>query len=125
VSPETLNRLRRAAAICFGLAIITGSLSQSVAGLPFLSDKAQHFLSYAGWMALIAASPRSLPRILSYAGVVALIGLAVEGLQPFVGRERSLYDLLANLAGIAAGFSGGLVLRAKLYGSEIVSRRIG
>jgi len=117
-----LNRLRRAAVICFGLAIVAGSLT-SVPGAGVLGDKAQHFLSYAGWATLVAASPRPLARIGLYAIVIGLVGAGIEAVQPMVGREASLFDLLANLAGTAAGMAGGLILRSRLYTPEVLNRR--
>jgi len=122
---QGLNRLRRAAAVCFGLAIIVGSLSTGASGSLPLPDKLQHFLSYGGWMALVAASPRHVGRILAYAGVIVLVGLAIEAVQPFVGRQASVYDLLANLAGIAVGLAGGLALRSRLYQPGVISPQAG
>lgn len=125
MSPKALNHLRRAAVICFGLAIILGSLTKGVAGPSILSDKMQHLLSYAGWTALVAASPRGVGRILAYAAVIGLTGIAIEALQPLVGRQASLYDSLANFAGIAAGLAGGLALRSRLYDAALFSRPSG
>jgi len=115
--PETrFQNLRRAAAVCFGASIITASLISTPGGASIVPDKLQHFLAYGVWTLLVSASPRGPRRIAAYLALVAATGGAIELIQPYVGRTGSLLDMLANLAGIAAGMAGGLILRERLYG---------
>jgi len=112
---HTLHRLRQAAAVCFGLAIIVASLSTVPAGASIVSDKVQHFAAYGIWALLVTASPRGLGWITAYVLVVVATGAAIELIQPMMGRTGSWLDLAANLAGIAAGTAIGLLLRERLY----------
>ena len=77
-----------------------------------LSDKLYHVMAFAGLVfptALLYA--RSLVCILPLA---ALFGGAIELVQPYMGREAEVADVLADLVGLALGTVTGLALRACL-----------
>lgn len=94
-----------------GLAIIGGSLAPAGPGALPLGDKVLHLAAYAGWSFLVAASRRSFKRRLVYLSLVFTVGVAVEFIQPAVGRERSAWDLAANAAGIGLGFAAAMMYR--------------
>ncbi|WP_018147485.1 VanZ family protein [Henriciella marina] len=64
------------------------------------SDKAGHFL---GYFALTSIAILAFPRIPIAVLAVIIItqSAAVEVAQPFFGRTADIYDLLANLVGVA------------------------
>lgn len=85
-----------AAAIAYGT-LVPGAVSPVAAG----NDKIQHFLAFAG-----LSMPISLarPRFAIWTVVLALVyGGAIEVVQPFVGRDRSLLDLAADVLGACCG----------------------
>jgi VanZ family protein len=79
-------------------------------------DKLHHLVAYAAIVFPIAlARPRPWPLLLA---LVALWGIAIEIIQPHFGRNASLGDVAANLAGIAIGASAGLILGRRRSGSS-------
>jgi VanZ family protein len=94
------------------LALVTaGSLLPSHEPLPEILpwDKARHFLAYAGVALPIAlARPRHWGWLL-----LGLIGwsLMIECVQPLVGRDRDLRDLLANSMGVLLALAISEALR--------------
>ncbi|PZQ49697.1 MAG: hypothetical protein DI556_09505 [Rhodovulum sulfidophilum] len=93
------------------LAVVTaGSLdpAQPLPGvLPW--DKGRHFLAYAAIALPIAlARPRRWGWL-----IVALLGwsIAIEIIQPFVGRSRDIRDFLANATGVGLALLVSEVLR--------------
>jgi len=100
--------IRTSIRVLFGLAvaaIIAGSLLPGVDApeLP-ASDKWMHFGGYAVLSVLGALSFTSMRRILLVAIACFLLGAALEGAQSRIpGRQASLADAAANLAGVAAG----------------------
>lgn len=76
---------------------------------PGVNDKILHFLAHAAIAAPVClARPRFWPWIL--AGFVGW-GIMIELVQPFVGRDRSVADILANLAGTATALAASSLLR--------------
>jgi VanZ family protein len=85
-------------------------------------DKVEHFVAYAVLAAWFAGLyPRS--RYLRIALLLGLLGLVIEVLQQVMGlgREGDVRDLMADLAGIAAGLwfgaavVGGWALRVESW----------
>lgn len=112
---EFLRKIRRTLAVATGLFIIYMSLRPSLDLTEHISDKAMHFLAYGAWAAIACATPRGARRMALYAGIIFATGLAIEIIQPNVGRDKSLADLVANSLGIAAGILLALWARRRLY----------
>ena len=104
-----LLSLRQALAITcvFAAVIAYGTLYPGAVAPPGAgNDKVQHFIAFAG-----LAVPISLarPRLAIYTILTALIyGGVIEVIQPFVGRDRSVLDLAADVLG--ACFGAGLAV---------------
>ena len=93
------------------LALITWASFQpeGAVGDPGRWDKLVHLAAYA-----CVAGPVGLAwprRAWAWLGLLLAWGAAIELLQPLAGREGSLEDLLANLAGLALGAVAGWGLR--------------
>jgi VanZ family protein len=76
-------------------------------------DKLVHLIAFGaiGFAGYLAASGKwpAAPILLS-----VVLAVLLEWLQGYVpGREYSLVDCAANLAGIAAGFAAGTAIRAR------------
>lgn len=72
-------------------------------------DKLWHALAFA---ALVLPSAALNPRAIRWVVPVSLsLGLALEVIQPSVGRLTSILDFLADAAGVALGLLFGLALR--------------
>jgi VanZ family protein len=72
-------------------------------------DKLYHIAAFAALMLPAAIlNPRSLRWVLP-AGLA--LGLAIELIQPQVGRDASVFDFLADAIGLALGTAMGLSLR--------------
>jgi hypothetical protein len=72
-------------------------------------DKLYHIAAFAALILPAALlDPRGLRWVLP-AGLA--LGLAIEIIQPNVGREASAFDFLADAIGLALGFALGLALR--------------
>jgi VanZ family protein len=102
-------------AVSAALALVVTLLTLSpVASLPPApgGDKLHHFMGFAA-IALPASFAR--PRaILWIVAAVTLHGIAIEIIQPFVGRYGEALDAVANTAGAAFGGIAGAVLRGVL-----------
>ena len=112
---EFLRKIRRTLAIAIGLFIIYMSLRAGLNLTQYVSDKTMHFAAYAAWAAVACATPRGKERITLYAAIIFATGLAIEFIQPNVGRDKSMLDVLANSAGIAVGILLALRARRWLY----------
>lgn len=76
-------------------------VAQNPRNLSLPTDKIQHAIGfYVLTLTVLGAFPRRPCWLL--AGAVLLLGAAIELVQPWVGRQGSLEDVLADLAGIAA-----------------------
>ncbi len=112
---ELFRKIRRSLAITIGLFIIYMSLRSQLHLTQYVSDKTMHFVAYAAWAAVACATPRGKERITLYAAIIFATGLAIEIIQPNVGRDKSMLDLVANSLGIAAGILLALWARRWLY----------
>ena len=112
---ELFRKIRRTLAITIGLFIIYMSLRAGLNLTQYVSDKTMHFVAYAAWAAVACATPRGKERIAFYAAIIFATGLAIEFIQPNVGRDKSILDVLANSAGIAGGILLALWARRWLY----------
>lgn len=84
------------------------------------NDKLQHFLAFAG-----LSMPISLarPRWAIWTVVLALVyGGVIEVIQPFVGRDRSLLDLLADVMGASCGAGLAIALNLLLTRTRALNR---
>lgn len=72
------------------------------------SDKLHHFLAFfALALPLSFARPRLAPWIVL---VAAAYGATIELIQPYVGRDRDVFDFLADGAGAVSGAAVGVGL---------------
>ncbi len=75
-----------------------------------MSDKLGHFLAYA---AIAFTSSFGWPRRAGRAAAgLAIMGLAIETVQPFIGRSGDVADWMADLIGLAAGMTGAVLWSA-------------
>lgn len=90
---------------CLGWLAVLGFGLQPSPSLPLeLSDKAWHFLGYAGMTAAIAGFCHDRREVLLWAALAVLIGLMVELAQHLVpSRSMELADAVANTLGAASG----------------------
>lgn len=113
---EYFRKIRQPLAIVLGLFIIYMSLFTRLNLTQYISDKAMHFLAYGAWAAVACATPRGVDRLAIYAAIIFATGLAIEIVQPEMGRDKSILDLLANSAGMVVGILLALRARRLLYG---------
>lgn len=79
------------------------------------NDKTLHLLAFAALVLPMAiACPR---RLLWLVPLACAYGGAIELLQPLVGRENELWDWIADISGVAAGATFGLLMHAVLFRS--------
>jgi len=73
------------------------------------TDKTHHVIAFA---ALVLPAAFLFPRILVWTAPFAILfGGAIELVQPYVGRFRSLGDFQADMLGVLVGVLIGLLLR--------------
>ena len=115
MSDATHSSLTTAATVTLALALVIGLLTLtpiSDAGVPG-SDKAHHFLAFfALTVPLSFARPRLALWIIFAA---AAYGGAIELIQPFVGRDKDIFDFLADAAGSMSGAGVGMGLNWLRY----------
>ena len=114
---DLLRKIRRPLAVVTGLFIIYMSLRSSLNLTQHVSDKSMHFVAYATWAAIACATPSNRRHIALYAAIIFATGVAIEFIQPNVGREKSMMDVLANGLGVAAGILMAMWARRWLYTS--------
>ncbi|HEX3753832.1 MAG TPA: VanZ family protein [Rhizomicrobium sp.] len=77
--------------------------------LDLLWDKAEHFIAYFG-LAAMATLALGLSRRLIWAiAGILLLGIVLEVLQHFTGRDPDIRDVIANVLGTMAGLSAAAV----------------
>ncbi|HLS58183.1 MAG TPA: VanZ family protein [Paracoccaceae bacterium] len=82
-----------------------------------MNDKVLHCLAHAA-----IAAPVCLARPRGWLWLVAgfvLWGVAIEIMQPLVGRDRSAADVVANLAGTATAVAASGILRSLIRLSRV------
>ncbi|RMD89251.1 MAG: hypothetical protein D6807_04110 [Alphaproteobacteria bacterium] len=121
MTPLAWRWLRRLAALVIGGVVIATSLLP-LSALP-ASDKLLHLLAYGLWAVPVSVSRRHIGRIGVYLVIILAAGGLVEIVQPYVGREASLADFFANMAGIVLGGTGGLGLRHWRLRRDTLSRK--
>ncbi len=120
--------------LAIGLAIIVAVIALLVPS-PFRGRAADaifdllHFPAFAGmtWLTLRIVEWCGATRLrhrIMIAGVIALIGGLLEALQAFSGRSPSLHDLVANFAGVTAGWLVFESVRVPLR-SRVLRRSVG
>jgi hypothetical protein len=110
LTPRTLQRGFKAifAMGAVGLAILMLGPFQGLEQLFGLSDKEAHALAfYAVTNALFIVAPRTRRHDLAI--LAAAIGLIMELLQHFTGRDMSLGDFVADVIGITVAVLPGMV----------------
>ncbi len=104
--------IRRLAAFLIIFNIVTGSLYPVADSLDIgISDKLQHFIAYMALAFVLGLSSRSLAVRMVYFVLAAGLGGVIEIIQPYVGRNMSLYDFLADFAGVVCGGVLGILMR--------------
>jgi VanZ family protein len=100
---RTMTWAMRTVLLGVSLFVVAATLSGPKSALGSLaltpSDKLTHFLAFY-LIALLAAASLPSRRLWLTAACVVILGLALEFLQGFVGREPSINDALFNIAGI-------------------------
>ena len=115
---DGIGRARLAAALTIALALIVGL--GAMWPLPDLPgppgrDKTMHVLAFA---AIALPSAVLKPRMLLWIVPASLAyGIAIEIIQPLVGRERELMDLTADAIGTLSGAAAGLAMNYALFRS--------
>lgn len=106
-SPLTTLALTLTLALALVIGVLTLAPAISDASVPG-SDKTHHFLAFfALTLPLAFARPRLAPWIV--AASIAYGG-AIELIQPLVGRDGDVFDLLADAAGSLTGAAMGVGL---------------
>jgi VanZ family protein len=70
-----------------------------------VEDLILHFTAYGGLAGMAAIAWKERRRALLAVAALILMGVALEFIQSFAGRERSVADALAKCAGAALGFA--------------------
>ena len=105
------------------LCVITGTLMpgnfapMQALGRLHLSDKLEHFSAYFVLAVIPALTERTPVRIAIAIGLVGM-GVMLEYLQLFTGRDFDPYDMLANACGVSLGMLIGFGWLAIRRGAE-------
>lgn len=103
------------------LGVVVAGLALSPVSVPMPvhnADKLYHAVAFAGLSVPVSfLAPRLIPMTVI---VLAVFGGVIEVIQPYVGRECSLWDWLANVAGIAIGVIIGRTGAAMFCRSQAV-----
>ena len=118
--PSDFPRASWAVTLLIASAILTLMLSPQVLLLPGASfegvDLAYHLVAFAALMLPSAFLDPAGLKLSFPAGIT--LGALIEILQPLVGRNASGLDLIADVVGLAVGFSIGTVLRWMLLARD-------
>lgn len=105
------RRRARALVVALLAVILVASLlpGSATGGLPAGADKVAHAAGYAalGLVGARALPARSGGELAAVALAAAGLGVALELVQPLVGRDASPLDAAANAVGAAAGVAYG------------------
>lgn len=107
----SVNTLVRLMTIAVAAVVLYVALSPHVhGGPPETWDKMRHAAAFGGLMLPKALTAERLP----WRSMLGLLcfGIAIEILQPYFGRDRSAYDVLADAVGLMIGMSLGRGLYA-------------
>ena len=74
------------------------------------SDKLEHCVAYGALMGWFAFLYRRTPARLAYAIGFVAMGIAIEFIQPYTGRDFEVADMLADALGVAAGWGAALLV---------------
>jgi VanZ family protein len=90
--------------------VVWGELAPSPPpAIGLLWDKAEHFIAYFG-LAAMATLALGLSRKLAWAiAGILLLGIVLEILQHFTGRDPDIKDVIANVLGTMGGLSAAAV----------------
>lgn len=77
-------------------------------------DKASHFIGYFGLTLVGILAFPSVPLIVIGVAILAQSAL-VEAVQPYVGRSRDMYDLMANALGIGGVLAPTIIFRLREF----------
>ena len=85
------------------------------------ADKIYHFIAYAGMMIWFSQAYLAHTRW-RIAGLLIALGIAIEFIQPYTGRQFDLLDMLANSSGVLIAWwlslKGGDILSPYFNKSE-------
>lgn len=112
IPPRARTLLLIAGVIGVGFAFMESLVGNRPETIPV--DKLIHFIGYtlvAGAFALALKPKLLIPTLLVLAG----IGIAIELVQPFTGRDREVSDAITNAIAIVVGATIGLIARL-IYG---------
>jgi VanZ family protein len=111
--PANSRRYRRISlSLTFLLLVAVAIIALSPAQTPIMNvenDKLGHIVAFTALsMPCALAHPRSLFWLLP---LIILFGIAIELIQPYVGRTSDLSDVYADILGASLGTGGGLGTR--------------
>ncbi len=99
-------------AACALLLTIVACLPPSDSGTSLLPDKVQHALAFA--IAILPVALIGTRRTVRNVAIFLLcIGILIEIIQPWFGRDRSIYDVMADIVGLALGTLTGRGLQKR------------
>lgn len=107
------------------LGVVVAGLALSPVSVPMPVDnvdKLYHAVAFTGLSVPVSfLAPRLIPVTVI---VLAVFGGVIEVIQPYVGRECSLRDWVANVAGIAIGVIMGRTTAGMVCGSQALAFRM-
>jgi VanZ family protein len=74
------------------------------------NDKLSHFTTYGAVMFWFAFLYRRTPTRALYAAGFIAMGIAIEFIQPYTGRNFEVADMLADALGVFLGWGAALVV---------------
>jgi len=74
------------------------------------ADKLEHCAAYGALMLWFAFLYRRTPTRLGYALGFVAMGVAIEFIQPYTGRDFEVADMLADALGVALGWGAALLV---------------
>lgn len=108
--PVTLRTLLRAAFVICLVAVLYLALDPRPAFTGTSSDKVNHVLAFFTLAVLLRLGWPQYRVVLALLGLLGL-GILIEVLQYFVGRDAAFGDLLADAAGLLLGVAATVIFR--------------